>query len=399
MRPTTVALFSALALSACDPGTYTGPAPAGMGTGGSGAASAGGGAGSPGSGGGAAGRAGGSSGGAAGGAAGAAGGTAGGVAGGAAGGAAGTAGGAAGQPGSSGLAGEITGNQMFCGTTDLTGDAIIAAGATVTLCDGAVVRAAAMSSLTIKGTLTVAPGAMGARLGDAGWKGLVVDGGTLQGRLTIVGADKGLSTTTGTATLSDLSMQMVRSPFDLGVGSTVTVTRGNIVATGGGATVKGKLTLDHVTWNAGGSAGVSLSDATAEIHAVDSRFSVGASSDFFVTNQAGTLHIEYSEISATHCGLHINTIGTLDLHHNIITGNSLGFMIGGGVGPGRRVVTQNNIIANTEAGIEQIRDSELIDMRGNYFAMNAQDVLMSTLQGLDVGGRLAAAVADAGPRP
>ena len=394
MRRTTLALLFAVALSACDPGTYTGPAPAAMGTAGSGTAGAGGGAGSPGSTGGAAGRSG-TAGGQAGGSAG---GAAGGTAGGTAGGAAGTSG-AAGQPGGDGgLAGEITGSRMLCGTIDLTGDAIIATGATVTLCDGALVRAAALSSLTVKGTLTVGVGTTGARLGDAGWKGLIVDGGTVTGRLTIVGADQGLTTRTGQATLTDLSMERVKVPFDLGVGSTVTITRGNIRAAGL-ASLKGKLSLDHVTWDSGGSEGAAIGDASAEIHAVDSTFSIGGSADFFVSNAAATLTLAHSKITSTHCALHINAIGTLDINHNIITGNAYGFMIGGGTGAGQRVVTQNNIMTNSSAGIEQISDSQLIDMRGNYFGMNGMDVLMSTLQGLDAGGRLTAPVADAGPRP
>jgi hypothetical protein len=314
-------------------------------------------------------------------------------------------GGAAGAGGSdpgSALSGSISGTRTLCGTLALSGDAVIAAGASITFCDGAVITAGANASLTIAGRVVLAPGTAGVRFGDTGWAGLRLSaGGALEGpNLTISGAAIGLATTGGTATLDNLTINGgTRKPLDVGAGSTVTIRRGTINAMGDGSAFKGKVVLDHVTYVATNADGFTIDDAAADVHVVDSIFRIGASVDFVISNAAAKLVIEHSELTATHCALHINQIGTLDIHDNEIHGNAYGFMLGGGTGPGTRVITKNNFRSNTSAAISQTGDSEVVDLRGNYYTGNVTDILLSPGSTFIDGARLTTPVPGAGPRP
>lgn len=261
----------------------------------------------------------------------------------------------------------------------LRGTVTIPAGSTVTLAPGAVVKAASGARLIVAGTL-LAPG--GGTLGSKGWGGLqLVRGG--KATLTDVALLGGIATAEGSSgTLTGGSITQADAPFDVALGSTLTLTGVKVHDISGVGLVKGTLVADHLSYDKAGHTGIVITGAMSVFTLSNSvLFGDGQfSGDMVNTDSAGELTVSNTEIKGTHCAFHVIGVDHLALSDLSIHNNAYGFMAYGSNPAKTQTITNTDVFDNRDFGLLEtpgtVQGTVLVD--GGYWGKNGRDLSQIT---------------------
>jgi hypothetical protein len=270
-----------------------------------------------------------------------------------------------------------TGTTWADGTV-LRGTVTIPAGSTVTTAPGATIVAVKGSRLIVAGTLKGSGGVLGGK----DWDGLqVARGGRLA--LTEVAVRGGVTTAEGaTATLTGGSITQADVPFDVALGSTLTLKGVKVSDISGVGLVKGTVVADHLTYDKAGHTGIVISGPRSVFRLTDSLL-VGDGSysgDMLNTDDAGELTVTNTEIKGTHCAFHVIGVDQLALSGLKIHSNAYGFMAYGSNPAKTQTITNTDVYDNRDFGLLEtpgtVQGRMAID--GGFWGRNGRDLSQTT---------------------
>jgi len=238
---------------------------------------------------------------------------------------------------SGGSSGTPVGNETWADGKQLTKSVEITAGSTVEITPGAKITCAPGVAITVKGTLSVKPGAAHAKISCASWNGIVVESG---GTLDADGLDLENATTTITTRGGNLAAKLTNgiitspnnTPFSMQPGSKLAITKSTI--TGGMSSIAGTFTASYMTYDKGTNEGLALADPAGTMTIADSVLKGSGGGDYVVSQQGKLVHVEYTTIAGAHCGFHFDSVDKFEIDHVTDDTNSYGTMLyGSGAGP------------------------------------------------------------------
>jgi hypothetical protein len=278
------------------------------------------------------------------------------------------------------ISGAITEDATWSGTVEISGDATINAGVTVTVTPGTEISARNGVGLRVQGTLEVAgtaaaPVSMLPTADAMTWAGIVVDPGGSAHLAYAQGTDVAVLMYCHDGSIlchldhvefTGISQAIVAEDLALVSDSRITdIANGGITVRG----TAGDLTVrDSYVLTSGGD---------------------------LIVQQGGTLLVEYSEIGDTlgsydHCDFHISGAASLTITKTNIINGVVGMMIGGTTGAS---ITGNNWMGN-DTDVQEVGTNVTVDMTGNYWANGAPTLGPD----YDVSNPALEQIADAGPR-
>jgi hypothetical protein len=272
----------------------------------------------------------------------------------------------------------------------ITSNVNIGAGAVVTIAPGATVTVGRGVAITVTGTLKTTPTS---KITGSGWTGIVIaKGGTLDADgLTLEGADSALWPQTGNTKASFANGTIIaRTPFKMENGSTLTISRTKVTASGGSA-IAGTFIASYMEYDKGTSGGLTLNDPAGSMTITDSILKGAGGGDYVISSAGKLVKLEYSTISGSHCGLHFTGVDQFILNHVSDDTNSYGGMLyGSGAGP--HTISASNV-----------RSTQVdLDMQGTNGPLTITDSYIPGTNTLATNATLTAArdmpVADAKPR-
>lgn len=278
------------------------------------------------------------------------------------------------------ISGAITEDATWSGTVEISADATINAGVTVTVTPGTELTARNGVGLRVEGTLEVAgtaeaPVTMLPTADAMAWAGIVADpGGSVhlahaQGTdvaTLLYCHDGAILCHLANVEFTGINQAIVAEDIALIADSRI------VDIANGGLTVRGP-----------------AGDLT-----VRDSYVLTSTGDLIV-QQGGTLLVEYSEIGDTqgsydHCDLHISSASSLTITKTNIINGVVGMMIGGTTGAS---ITGNNWMGN-DTDIQLVGDNLTVNLTGNYW-LNGAPALGPEY---DVANPALEQIADAGPR-
>jgi hypothetical protein len=272
---------------------------------------------------------------------------------------------------------------------NITSNVNVGAGAIVTIAPGATVTVASGVAITVTGTLKTTPTS---KITGNGWTGIVIaKGGTLEADgLTLEGADSALWPQTGNAKASFANGIITsRSPFKMEKGSTLSISRTKVTATGGSA-IAGTFTASYMEYDKGSNGGLTINDAAGSMTITDSTLRGSGGGDYVISSAAKLVKLEYSTITGSHCGLHFTAVDQFILDHVSDDTNTYGGMLyGSGAGP--HSITASNIRA-TQVALDMQGTNGPLTISGSFTA-GTNNIAGATLTGVRD-----TPVADAKPR-
>jgi hypothetical protein len=236
----------------------------------------------------------------------------------------------------------------------------IAAGDTVTIAPSATIHLGAGAEIRVRGTLSVAsPDAHATLLGGTAWKGIVVEGGTLDADgLDVQGADVALAVHAGTARWKH-GITVGGEPFNVAKGAAFTADHVSFERAASPSLVNGDLVFTYVDYETTTSDGIIGNDPGATIKIDDSYLHGDGTSDadMIVGSGLASLHVAYTEITKVHCGMHFNAVDSFDIAYVSTHDNGFGLMLhGSNPQTGTRTISETNIY-NNGAGIDEDHDT------------------------------------------
>lgn len=238
---------------------------------------------------------------------------------------------------SGGSSGTPVGNETWADGKQLTKSVEITSGSTVEIAPGAKITCAAGVTITVKGTLSVKPGAAHAKITCASWNGIVVaSGGTLDADgLDLENAGTAITTQTGNLA-AKLTNGVITNPngipFAMQPGSKLAITKSTAI--GGQSAIAGTFTASYLTYDKGTNEGLVLSDPAGTMTIADSTLKGSGGGDYVVSSQGKLVHVEYTTIAGSHCGFHFDSVDKFEIDHVTDDTNSYGTMLyGSGAGP------------------------------------------------------------------
>lgn len=226
----------------------------------------------------------------------------------------------------------ISSDQTWSNKT-LTGNVVIAAGATVDISPGATITCAKGSTITVNGSLTVSAKSNRAKISCSSWVGLIIaNGGSLAAEgLEIENADTAIRTATGNraATFSYGSVRGTESPFVLEVRSKLSLDHSTFVATGV-SEVLGDLQASYIDYTKGAGEGIITGDDNATMTIADSIFQgSGGTGDFLVSQKGKLVKVSYTTVKGAHCAFHFDDVGSFEIDHSTSDENAWAAMLYG----------------------------------------------------------------------
>ena len=278
------------------------------------------------------------------------------------------------------ISGAITESGTWSGTVELSGDATINPGVTITVTPGTEITARNGVGLRVQGTLEVAgtaeaPVSMLPTADAMTWAGIVADPGGSVHLASVEGTDVAtLLYCHDGAILCHLEKLEFTGINQLIVAEDLAL-----------------ITDSRITDIANG--GLTVRGPAGDLTVRDSY--VMTSTGDLIVQQGGTLLVEYSEIGDTqgsydHCNFHVASAGSLTITKTNIINGVVGMMIGGTTGAS---ITGNNWMGN-DTDVQEVGTNVGVDMTGNYW-LNGPPALGPEY---DVANPALEQIADAGPR-
>lgn len=227
------------------------------------------------------------------------------------------------------LEGFLDAGRTLSGWVNVTGDAVVGAGVTLTLTAGTTVRVAPGRGLEVRGTLDVrGTKAEPVRFGGQPDAGLWA----------------GLSLVTGTATLRNVAITDCVGAFTAAAGTQYDVQGLAVRDCDTALNVAGSGTIRYGTVHGRGAAHtrspVVVAGATTLGDLLLDNVNTGV--DMLVV-AGGSPHLEHLEIRDAHCGIHISAGSNIQLTASSIHANAVGMMLNNAL---NTTVTGNNFFAN-----------------------------------------------------
>jgi len=279
------------------------------------------------------------------------------------------------------VSGDITSNQVWMDSIEMTGDATIKPGVKITVTAGTTFTAAQNALLRVEGELVfdgtvAAPITMNPSEGAGGWGGIVAESG-------------------GKVTLRNVTGTQVATLVNCGTGAISCDLEGvNFVDLGKVIDTKAPSTLSKSDVSQMANGGVVVGTG-GDLHIVDSK--IWTSTHDIIIQNGGDLLIEYSEVgganmSYEHCDLHIGSANSFTLRYSNIVSAIYGIMLGG---TNNAVIQYNNFTQNDPGkDVSPIGTNTNVDMRYNYWDKGAPDLGAE----YNAADPALAAIPEAGPR-
>ncbi len=279
----------------------------------------------------------------------------------------------------------------------------IALGVTVTIAPGAKIAVGPGVAIVVEGTLRAKSAAAHARLSGSAWVGIVVAaGGTLalQG-VDIAGPDAAVHALGGnaSATYDDATISGATNPFIVEAGGRVSTSHASVTNPGGRTTVNGSFTASYLSYDPNDNYGIYAMHPAATVTIDDSTFQntgprgAAGGHDLINAYGAASIHVAYTILAASHCGLHFEAVDSVDIDHVTIQNVSNGADLWGSSSVGTRRITSSNF-ESARVGLDESGANGVIDVVGCY-CQPANNLAGGQVK---VTGSVAQPVAGAGPR-
>jgi hypothetical protein len=257
----------------------------------------------------------------------------------------------------------------------ITGNVVIATGATVTIAPGASIHVANGATITVQGKLQAQAKSQHAKLAGDAWGGIVVSGGALDLEgVDLTNAATAISVQSGMASYRYGTVAN-STPFRVEVEGQLTVAHSAVTGSKAPSAILGDFTATFMDYEAGPAEAILAQDPGATLSLEDSTIhGIGnEDNDLVAARSAASIHVAYVELTHAHCGFHFDSVGSFDVSFVSVHDGAYGMMLYGSSSDGTRTVTNSNIFGNHGAGIDEGNPNTVngvITISDGYWANN-----------------------------